>query len=97
MSDKRTGTPEPLWGALRQYFHNDGSEGFVTAFDYDEILKIFEAQAAEIERLEAKVLTQKETAEYIHDVVIDDAETVEDCRTATFEYWDSLSIPKGDT
>lgn len=33
-------TPKFLLGALRQYRHNDGSDGFLVGLDYDETLKV---------------------------------------------------------
>jgi len=36
-------TPEYLYPAVRQYRHNDGSDGFVFGFDHDETIKIIKS------------------------------------------------------
>lgn len=41
---------EYLTPALRQYKHNDGSDGFVAAFDYDETIELM-ANMIEVAKL----------------------------------------------
>lgn len=45
-----TKAKEYLVPALRQYKHNDGSDGFVYAFDYDETIELM-ANMIEIAKL----------------------------------------------
>lgn len=60
-------TPEILWPALRQYRHNNDNSpslsypdaGFVSAFDYDETVKVVTAMQEEIADLEADVAALK--------------------------------------
>lgn len=42
MSDKAHTTNQLLIGAIRQFKHNDGSDGFVIAYDKDEVDRVFE-------------------------------------------------------
>jgi len=65
------GTPKILWPALRQYRHNndnspsltDPEQGFVAAFDYDEVIKIVEQQAEEIAALRERNAALEKVAE----------------------------------
>ena len=65
-------TPEILWGATRQYKHNDGSDGFVLAFEQGETIKIvsqLESSIATLERekaeLEQKLAQEREANRWI--------------------------------
>lgn len=41
-SMSNTETPKILWPALRQYRHNNGSDDFVAAFDYEKTVEVVE-------------------------------------------------------
>ena len=54
-------TPEILRGATRQYKHNDGSDGFVVAFEQVETIKIvgqLESSIAQLKREKAELEQQ---------------------------------------
>ena len=38
-----TVTPKPLLAAIRQFKHNNGDDGFVVGYDFDEVNRVFEA------------------------------------------------------
>jgi hypothetical protein len=50
-------TPKILISAIRQYKHNDGSEGFVCAFDEEETIKVINDLQIEIICLKACLRT----------------------------------------
>lgn len=54
-------TSERLIPALRQYLHNDGS-GLVTAYDKEEVEKVFASKQAEIEGLRSELASHERLA-----------------------------------
>lgn len=46
-------TPEELQGALRQFKHNTGEDGFIFGFDHDETIRVFGRLRVEFEAVKA--------------------------------------------
>lgn len=44
-------TPEILWGAIRQLKHNNGNEGFVFAYEMEEVNKLVTELQSKIDSL----------------------------------------------
>ncbi|MBO9484323.1 hypothetical protein [Salinisphaera sp. G21_0] len=73
-------TPEPLVPALRQYRSNDGSEGFIIAYDKEEAEKALARLARYADRL-------REDLEEYH------AQYGEDCIAKKYGMGWALSLP----
>lgn len=63
-------TPKLLVPALRQYCHNNGDEGFVTAYDYETVNELLADKDREIEKLNIQLNGMKTFSEnYDADVI----------------------------